>query len=1079
MIVLLRDQLPSVAARSSLGTRARAVAALHAPILAQLQSQRARAAHSFQLVNGFSTSLTAAEAGTLAARADVLAVVPDRMLRLPERSARDSQSVASQQPSAATPPSASGLCDTLEPEALQLTHAAFVDPSLPQAQRVLDGNGALVTGKGVKVGIVADGLDTTIPGFIHTDGSPVFTDFQDFSGDPAGTPTAGGEMFGDASSIAAQDTPNGEPLTYDLSKFVSVAHPLPSPCNIRIRGMAPGASLVGLKVFSSLGYTSTSTFVQAIDYAVAQGGVDVLNESFGNNVYPDLSQDPISLANEAAVRAGVTVVVSTGDAGTAGTLGSPSTDSQVIASGATMQFRLYAQTTSSGYALAKGYLDGNISAFSSSGFAQKNARTVDLVAPGDSGWALCSTNAGLYQDCGDFSGNPSPIEEFGGTSESAPLTSGAAALVIQAYRSTHGGESPSPALVKNILMSAATDLGAPSSEQGAGFVDALQAVNTALSLADQNGRPARRGQGIVVTPNSVHVSAQPNQPLVSTFQVTNTGTKSLEITPALQTLGAPVAGETKALTFDPTTLPTYSSGGGAPRPYLAPTFTVPAGVDHLDAVSADPLTDNGAKVTSFIILLDPSGRDAAYTSPQGSGSGNGHVDIVKPQAGSWTAIIGGFPATTSGTFTGTVQFTWAAERYVSAGSVLPRSLALAPGQTGSVLAVLDTPSQPGDLAAAVRFLDRTGSSAFPEIPFTVRTLIALGKSGGDFTGTLTGGNGRGAAPTQTYELEVPANVNDLELSVSVPSGGYKLAGYFVDPHGMILGSSSTVDPSGASQNALSIFRADPEPGRWRFVLEETQASGAATSAAFNGHVTLNGARFSAPTLPTHAATPVSVANGLSVPINVTNTGLVAKAYFADARLDALKSIALAQSPCSQTATTPGLCLQTFLPTQTTDVRFVAQANGPINMDVGPFSGSPDIFARIIGGDTAVASAVSPEVAFGPWFMEPADVAPFGDAGAPTESVTMTATVTTQPLDPAVTASTGDLWADAILGTASYSPLVIGAGASGTITLAIRPDATQVGRTVRGYVYLDTFNEADPYGVGDEAVRIPYAYTVTR
>ncbi len=622
-------------------------------------------------------------------------------------------------------------------------------------------------------------------------------------------------MFGDASSIAAQDTPNGQALTYDISKFVSTAHPLPSPCNIRVRGMAPGASLVGLKVFSALGYTSTSGFVQAIDYAVVQGGVDVLNESFGGNSYPDLAQDPTSLANAAAVQAGVTVVVSSGDAGTAGTLGSPATDPYVISAGATTQFRFYAQTTSSGYALANGYVDDNISAFSSSGFAQQRSRTVDVVAPGDTGWALCSTNQALYQDCGDFNGNPTPLEEFGGTSESAPLTSGAAALVIQAYRSTHGGASPSPAEVKSILMSAATDLSAPSYEQGAGIIDALKAVNTALSIPDQNGRPARHGQGIVVSPSTATFTAQTGQSLQSSFQVTNTGTTAIDVAPALETLGPPIAGATKALTFNPATLPTYSSGGGGPRPYLAQPFTVPAGADHLDVAIAFPPVYNGAQALAFIVLLDPSGREAAFSSPQGDGSGYGHVDVVEAPG----RVVDGHHRRLPGGRQRVLhrpgaQLTWSAEDYISVGTVQPRNLALSPGQTAFVTATLTAPSQPGDLAAAVRFLNRRdGSTAYSEIPFTVRTLIPLGPKGGTFTGTLTGGNGRADGwPTQTYELDVPANVNDLELSLSVPASGYTLAGYLVSPEGMILGSSSNVDPTGASQNALSILRANPEAG---------------------------------------------------------------------------------------------------------------------------------------------------------------------------------------------------------------------------------------------------------------------------
>ena len=124
---------------------------------------------------------------------------------------------------------------------------------------------------------------------------------------------------------------------------MNAAHPLPPGCNIQIRGVAPGASLIGLKVFGNSNSAPTSRFIEAIDYAVTDGA-DVLNESFGGNPYPDTGTDPISLADASAIAAGVTVVASTGDAGVTGTIGSPASDDiGVIGVGATTTFQSYIQ----------------------------------------------------------------------------------------------------------------------------------------------------------------------------------------------------------------------------------------------------------------------------------------------------------------------------------------------------------------------------------------------------------------------------------------------------------------------------------------------------------------------------------------------------------------------------------------------------------------------------------------------------------------------------------------------------------------------------------------------------------------
>ncbi len=1091
VIVILRDQLPNVPpVRGAMGPRAAAVLESQASLITQLQQAQSRSIRSFKLINAFATSVSMAEATQLAAHPLVQAVVPDALIRLPKHSDDRTGAVARSGASSAPAWSGSGgagqLCNTLEPEALQLTNTAFINTARPQAQQVLDGNGQPVTGQGVKVAFIADGLDTTNPGFTRPDGSPVFIDYQDFSGDPAGTPTAGGEAFGDASSIAAQDMPNGKPLLFDISQFVNAAHPLPSPCNIRIRGLAPGASLVGLKVFSSLYITTTSSFVQAIEYAAGTDGVDVINESFGGNPFPDNTNDPISLANHGAVQAGVTVVVSTGDGGTNGTLGSPATDPFVIAAGASTQFRLYAQTGQGADALTPsgGYISDNISALSSGGFSQSGARTVDVVAPGDLGWALCSTSPALFTDCTNYNSppGPTPIQDFGGTSEAAPLTSAEAALVIQAYRSTHHGANPSPALIKQIIMSTATDLGALPTEQGAGLINTLAAVNAALSVQDGYGTPTPRGQGVLGSPASASITSTPNAHETRSFTITNTGSTTQHLEPALQTLGAPVAGATLSLHLDPSTDPTFLNIAGAPRSYIKHTFRVPAGARHLDAAIAwqtpNPLAEGGP--IAYIGLVDPSGRQAAYSIPQGLGSGYGHVDVVNPAGGTWTAFIWTRPTGVTGSYSGPVQFTWAAENYVPFGSVYPSKFDLAPGASQTVTADFFTPSEPGDLAAAIRF------SGLSEIPVTLRTLIPTGPTGGDFTGTLTGGNGRpGTGPTQTFEFEVPRGVNNMSLTLALADNGYLLEGLLVDPNGMELSVEQNLDPFGDPQYALQLFRSNPQPGRWRFVLlQNFTSSGNQASLPFTARIGFNTSQVTATGLPNDPSVILSASGApVVIPVQVTNTGGVTEWYFADARLSTLTVASLApQSGCPGFTTLPGYCALFFLPTEVHRVQFVAESSAPINMDafneagfgVGG-TGAPDIYARQVAPYTVVASLSEPEVPWGPWGANPALVGPFGPAGAPTTPVATGAFALMKAFDSAVSADSGDVWADLTLGTNTFNPVLLASGESGTIHVTITPNPSLVGQTVTGYVYVDTFNQY--VFTGDEVVRIPYSYTV--
>ena len=337
-IVILHNQNASLGARSA--ARRTAVSAEQKPVLSQLRSVGARELGSTSLVNAIVIKATAGQAAALTGNSAVAEVVPNQVIPGPALPTVQGPAGSSHQ--AGSVPFSPNLCGSptnpqLNPEALFPIQAVAANRS-----------GA--DGAGVTVATIADGLDPTNPDFQRNAayattaspaGSPTVTQI-DFSGDPASVPTTGGEMFLDASSIVAQGN-----TAYDLSHFNSPSdpRPLPANCDIKIAGDAPGANVLALKVFSENNDTTTSNFLQAINYAVAHGA-KVINESFGSNNFPDLAADVTRQADDAAVAAGVTVVASSGDAGTTSTVGSPATDPNVLSVGATTTFRAFEQGTS-------------------------------------------------------------------------------------------------------------------------------------------------------------------------------------------------------------------------------------------------------------------------------------------------------------------------------------------------------------------------------------------------------------------------------------------------------------------------------------------------------------------------------------------------------------------------------------------------------------------------------------------------------------------------------------------------------------------------------------------------------------
>jgi hypothetical protein len=1097
VLVIMRDQPAAARPGTSAGSaRTASIALAQAPLLRQLRQTRATHVTSYRLVDALSATVSKTEAAELRTDPEVAEVLPDQLIQGPMRPA-----AAARRPEAtgARPARAPGLsphiipgaCPAsgqvqLDPEGLETTNTASANPAAKTARSLG------ITGAGIKVAFLADGLDPHNVNFIRPDGKSVFSqsaggDYRDFSGDGPGQVTGGAEAFIDANAIAGQGI-----HVYNVSHFSDQSDP--SACDLRIEGVAPGASLVGLDVYGSYEYTLESNFLEAIDYAVETDHVNVLNESFSSNPFPDVpALSVVDLFNNAAVAAGTTVTVSAGDGGTANTIGSPASDPNVISVGASTTFRFYAQTNyaAARYFATSGWLNDNVSALSSAGFTESGG-TVDLVAPGDLGFASCSTDIAVYEDCLNLNNVPSPVETSGGTSESAPMTAGAAALVIQAYRQTHGGANPAPALVRQILTSTATDLGLPASEQGAGLLNSYKAVLLAESVKTSAGAPAPAGNTLLLSRSQLSATGPAGTARTWQLRVTNTGSSAQQVRALGSAFGPDRDIQTGTVRLSDGTSPQFTDFQGLPNNYAEFHFTVKPGANRLVASIAYPGFPGTYPYSQvWLTLVDPRGRLAADSIPQGIGN-YGSVDVRAPAAGTWTGIVFGITAYELGT-NGKIPWRVATQRFTSFGQVSPGRFLLQPGQSQAVRVTEQLPAQPGDTSGLVVLRsDKGGDDAnvgreFQSVPVTLRTLVSLA-GGGTFSGVLTGGNGRppGVGQVDYYEFRVGRGQRDIRASVSLTGDPADVVGsYLIAPDGEALGfgQNSLSGATGGGESSLTAYTLNPAPGDWTLVVEFTSPNvGDAVSVPFHGAITLNAGRATATGLPDSTRVRLRPKAARTVLVRVTNTGAAPEQFFADARLSGYERVRLAQQDGSDIFQLPlsGSQPEWLVPTQTTGVAATAAASLPIEFDWGPAQGDPDLFAPPAAKDRAAGSfsVTTGTVQPGYWVAGPDELGPY-DTFAPAGEVTMLMSAETRAFNRSMTTSTGDLWLTSLNPVAPFDPVTIGPGRSGLIKVVIRP-AGQPGTVVRGYLYVDDYlASVPPYdqSTGDELVAIPYAYTI--
>jgi serine protease AprX len=248
-------------------------------------------------------------------------------------------------------------------------------------------------------------------------------------------------------------------------------------------GIAPGASLVSLKVLDEHGQGTISNIIAALGWIATNAktyNIRVVNMSVGAGVYESYWTDPLTLATKALTDHGIVVVAAAGNMGK-NAAGKPQWGAITAPGNAPWVLTVGASSTMGTLTRA----DDEMADFSSSGpsYLDWEAKP-DLVAPGVGTVSLAVPGSYFYLTklTALFDAQPAlgakAYLSLSGTSMAAPVVAGTVALMLQA------NPNLTPNLIKALLQYTAQSYSGYSPlRQGAGFLNTLGAVRLAKFYA--------------------------------------------------------------------------------------------------------------------------------------------------------------------------------------------------------------------------------------------------------------------------------------------------------------------------------------------------------------------------------------------------------------------------------------------------------------------------------------------------------------------------------------------------------------------------------------------------------------------